>query len=64
MKKQQTEQDMVSEFKTIGDVKTRVDVWSRLNTYKTKQRVKGRTLKMPEAAAEMIERGLTAEGIK
>jgi hypothetical protein len=51
------------EQKTIGDVKTSLDVWSRVNTYKTRQRVQGRTLKMPEAAAELIEKGLQSEGI-
>jgi hypothetical protein len=64
MKKQQLKRIEGCEFKTIGDVKTRIDVWSRLNTYKTKERVKGRTLKMPEAAAELIEKGLKAEGIE
>jgi hypothetical protein len=51
------------DLKTIGAVKTSIDVWSRVNTYKTRQRVQGRKLKMPEAAAELIEIGLKHEGI-
>jgi hypothetical protein len=53
-----------SEVVTIGDIKAPVKVWSRLNTYKTEQRVKGNKMKLKEAAVAMIEKGLNAEGIE
>lgn len=51
------------DFITVGDVKLPVKLWSRVNTYKNNQRVNGRKLKMPEVSAELIEKGLKAEGI-
>ncbi len=63
--KGQNQENSAGEVVTIGDVKTSAKVWSRVNTYKTRARVDGgRKLKMPEAAAELIEKGLNAEGIE
>lgn len=56
-------QKKASEFVTVGDVKLPVALWSRVNTYKSNQRVQGRKMKMPEVSAELIEKGLNAEGI-
>jgi hypothetical protein len=64
MKNAKTEHLEGGEVKTIGDVKTSTKVWSRVNTYKTRALANdGRKLKMPEAAAELIEAGLDAKGV-
>ncbi len=53
-----------SDFVTIGDVKAPVMIWGLVNSYKTREREKGRKLKMPEALLELAEKGAQAEGLK
>jgi hypothetical protein len=53
----------LSEVKTIGDVKAPIKVWGLVNSYKTRERVRGRILKMPEALLELAEIGAKAEGL-
>lgn len=63
MKTRENEGTGLSDVKTIGDVKASIKVWGLINSYKTRERVRGRNLKMPEALLELAERGAEAEGI-
>jgi hypothetical protein len=64
MKADETGGNAASDFVTIGDVKAPVKIWSMVNTYKSREREKGRKLKMPEALCELAEIGANKENIK
>jgi hypothetical protein len=64
MKKGQTNENAAGAFVTIGDVSAPVDLWSKVNTYKSRERKNGRKLKMPQALCEMAEVGAKTLGIK
>lgn len=63
MEKEEKQGETLSEVKTIGDVKAPIKVWGLINSYKTRERVRGRNLKMPEALLELAEIGAKQEGI-
>lgn len=63
MKTREKEEKQLSDVKTIGDVKAPIKVWGLINSYKTRERVNGRNLNMPEALLELAEKGAIAEGI-
>lgn len=50
-------------FKQIREVKPSRTTYSRVKRYLSIQEEKGRDLKISEAAVELIEKGLQAEGI-
>jgi hypothetical protein len=64
MKKTQSKEIRPCEIVTIGDVKAGVELWGKVNTYKSRERAKGRKLKMPEALCEMAAVGADTLGIK
>lgn len=63
MENVETTEKQQGKQKTIGDVKTTLDVWSRMRRYQEREAKVGRELKLPEVAAELIEKALEAEGI-
>jgi hypothetical protein len=64
MRKGQLKETDASAFVTIGDVSAPVELWGKVNTYKTRERKNGRKLNMPDALCEMAEVGAKALGIK
>jgi hypothetical protein len=64
MKTRELDGKTLSDVKTIGDVKAPIKVWGLVNSYKTRERVRGRNLNMPEALLELAEIGAKQEGIE
>jgi hypothetical protein len=63
MNNSETEGKTASEVVIIGNVEAAVKLWGKVNTYKSRERSKGRKLRLRDALCELAERGAEAEGI-